>query len=1761
MLIKSQFNKTFLCYCTRIGVVLFLVMYGSMAIHAQCNSQYDIDFANSLGTPNGTLFDNGTAVPLPENLGSGGTCNCDDGNSAGSNCFEMDIVNITNASCTTIELDASNAYVVDPMADCSTIDENNTSVDIDLTQSTTVLICKSSGGNLTVQRLRAMPCMEACELVVTCPPATAIIPCDDENPADLFGLIGGAIDSTATAPCGDVVITSDFVFPGVCGENVSTTFTITDGVTTTTCTSQISVALSSPPVITNCPPDMQVTCFSDVMVDIDALEYTTNCGLGAVVTTTDPTGDTTNNGCDESFSGNVYNIQYTVTDDCGRSATCNQQFTIVNANEGPQLICPADVTGLVCGDSLPAPETTLSGTTTCDGTIEFAVTGVSNSDLPTSFCAGDNLVVTRIYTVEDACGNESQCTQIFTFEADTEGPQITVCPVGISDLPCGESLPAPEATLEGRDNCDASTQFVVIAVDDEELPAIYCDDDLAALDIMRTYTVADACGNTSQCEVIYTYNPDLEGPQIQCPADITGLTCEDDLPAPETTLPGTDNCDPATEFTVTNVVDSDLPTNFCAGDDLTATRTYTVEDNCGNETQCVQTFTFVPDTEAPEIIQCPADVTGLVCGNILPVAVAVLGGRDNCDSRNAYPVISVVDEPLPTSFCAGDDLTVTRTYTIADICGNQASCVQTFTFLPNSTPPVVICPEDCPVACASDIRPGTPEFTTSCRPTGTFTVSDPVIDGDPHCDGTTYTYTYTVTDACGLSTSCEQVFIIVNDCHFIDFDYDDHGNPLAPSTTIFDQYEDFTVTTDNPHRCIQLFDTGNPTSHDFDLGTPNQQYGGPGIGAGGANNTEFQGNALIVSKECGVPNETEGQLIFTFDCSVTIKTVDLLDMKCGHSEIELYDEHHNLIEELPIPGYGVNSFNTFDVFVSGVYTMIIDLDCGGGVTGFKYCKDNTPGVNCEAPNPVCEDYNLDFDNSGYHWTTNAMSGSFDVGDQNYSISITDNDNILEDTYEYGGGLLIGIDPHDVHDEVVVCYNLSQVSNHVSFDIHDLDRKNYWSSRQQEAVCVYGLLGDDPTQILPTVTSLDGHVDVDGNCAEATTDSAQSHDDESVLVEFDECIDKVVIVYGTGSNSPTHNPSYSKITIGKRLGFNSKVCPGECVVVNCGSLGDDDGDGVCNNQDICPNGDDNIDSDGDGIPDDCDDICYDYNIDHGDCGAGWQRGDESGTVELGLENISIDILDDDNILENTNADGAGLLVGIDPHDVHDEVVVCYNLSQSSANVVFDIVDLDYKNSGSKQQEAVCVYGTLGNNPTQILPSITSLDGHVDVDGNCAEATTNSAQSHDDESVLVEFTECIDKITIVYGTGSNSPTHNPTYSKIIIGESIFSVEQCKDGCDEPCPIVNTGGGPIGGDADGDGVCDGDDICPGGDDFMDTDGDGTPDFCDNDCLSLGDDDGDFVCNDIDQCPGFDDNIDENNNGIPDGCDVECEDYTLDFAKSGYDWSGHSLMDSYTVGNQTFDVRIIDGDNILESSHDRESGLAIGTNPDNVHDEVVISYSLSEVASNVRFDIVDLDKKNYWSSRQQEAVCVYGTLGSDPTQIMPTITSLDGSVAVSGNCAEATTDSSVSGQYESILVEFTECIDKVIIVYGTGSNSPTHNPDYGKITIGHDYGFITEVCPNACPELRQEDEQNAHVSLYPNPVYGSSSVTLEIDTEARGDAQVILTDALGRAVSSENIQLMNDLTIHQFSTNRLAAGVYFVQLQTQEWRTDGMKLVVVKP
>jgi len=227
-------------------------------------------------------------------------------------------------------------------------------------------------------------------------------------------------------------------------------------------------------------------------------------------------------------------------------------------------------------------------------------------------------------------------------------------------------------------------------------------------------------------------------------------------------------------------------------------------------------------------------------------------------------------------------------------------------------------------------------------------------------------------------------------------------------------------------------------------------------------------------------------------------------------------------------------------------------------------EPNTPDNTQECDNPTfdpCNNVNvLDFSQNGIDWSLNDEGGSYTVGDQTFDISLTDSEGIFaayqevqadlddEGSYENNTGIAIGINPHSADDVIEINYDLSLVSDYVAFTIRDLDKKYYSGSQQIEEVCVYGYLGgqgsdEDEIEILPTITSLCGSVDVNGNCAIATTDSANG-EDESIRVVFETCIDRIVIVYGNAEGA-ANDPTYSRIFIGDDIGFGTAVCSDAC----------------------------------------------------------------------------------------------------------------------------------------------------------------------------------------------------------------------------------------------------------------------------------------------------------------------------------------------------------------------------------------------------------------------------------------------------------------------------------------------------------------------------------------------------------------------------------------------------------------------------------------
>jgi len=211
-------------------------------------------------------------------------------------------------------------------------------------------------------------------------------------------------------------------------------------------------------------------------------------------------------------------------------------------------------------------------------------------------------------------------------------------------------------------------------------------------------------------------------------------------------------------------------------------------------------------------------------------------------------------------------------------------------------------------------------------------------------------------------------------------------------------------------------------------------------------------------------------------------------------------------------------------------------------------------------------------------------------------------------------------------------------------------------------------------------------------------------------------------------------------------------------------------------------------------------------------------------------------------------------------------------------------------------------------------------------------------------------------------------------------------------------------------------------------------------------------------------------------------------------------------------------------------------------------VRYKLSQTSDEVKFVIRDLDYKHYGknSSNQQEKVCVIGY--KNGTQVLPVIKSLDGSVDVECNCAEAT-ENSAHGDDESIEVCFNECIDEVLIVYGSGSNVPVDNPTYSKIYIGDDYGFLTQYCEDSCTDAESDSNGGSpklgkaelKYEIYPNPATNFINFrNLELDNLI----SISITNIKGQVL--KEIPLNKNTKNFSIDINDIPSGVYLLNVQT---------------
>jgi len=192
----------------------------------------------------------------------------------------------------------------------------------------------------------------------------------------------------------------------------------------------------------------------------------------------------------------------------------------------------------------------------------------------------------------------------------------------------------------------------------------------------------------------------------------------------------------------------------------------------------------------------------------------------------------------------------------------------------------------------------------------------------------------------------------------IDFSTDGEGNTLSAGDIVDDEFASLGihVTTHDPVRHpAMIFDSSSPTGGDPDLGAPNRDFGGPGIGSGGGlgapgENAFPLGNLLIISEDgdTGDPddNAAGGTLVFTFDFGLRVGRIGLLDIDGneGGATVTAYDQLGNVIASVPSAPLGNNSFQLIDLGVEDVGRLEIGFPSSGGVASVEVSHSPEPAT-------------------------------------------------------------------------------------------------------------------------------------------------------------------------------------------------------------------------------------------------------------------------------------------------------------------------------------------------------------------------------------------------------------------------------------------------------------------------------------------------------------------------------------------------------------------------------------------------------------------------------------------------------------------------------------------------------------------------------------------------------------------------------------------------------------------------------------------------
>jgi hypothetical protein len=341
-----------------------------------------------------------------------------------------------------------------------------------------------------------------------------------------------------------------------CGKIITRTYTVTDNCGNSAVHVQtITVVDTTAPEFTVEVENMTIDCDAQLpMVPMVGAED--NC---------DPMPALSFNETVEPLDcGSQVTRTWTAVDNCGNEAELVQIITLVDTTP-PVFDTELEDITVNCEDLSVQP--TVTATDNCSGvninySEEIVVTGCP-------------YILERTWTATDGCGNEATLTQLVTV-IDEEAPVFEAFPFFIS-LACDEVADYMPAAF---DNCTAEVTVEIV----EELT--FSGGCLGVLS--RTYRATDLCGNETFAEQLIQQIDNVAPELFNVPESVT-IECGEEIPAAPADVFATDNC------TNVNISFTEVQTNdFCPYEII---RTWTAEDQCGNETVHTQVITVTVETD------------------------------------------------------------------------------------------------------------------------------------------------------------------------------------------------------------------------------------------------------------------------------------------------------------------------------------------------------------------------------------------------------------------------------------------------------------------------------------------------------------------------------------------------------------------------------------------------------------------------------------------------------------------------------------------------------------------------------------------------------------------------------------------------------------------------------------------------------------------------------------------------------------------------------------------------------------------------------------------------------------------------------------------------------------------------------------------------------------------------------------------------------------------------------------------------------------